>query len=321
MTEKSITENVERSMTAWLSSIKNESLRKKVKKNLIVTGGSLTSMFLDEKINDYDVYIKDRKVLGELIKYYIQPKFGCQMSLLDYDEIESKKEPNKKEGLDLLDQLHIKKSEYDAEGPNPNSGLSIAISNLQKGQFKLFDENGSQKIDVLDIISRHEDNIVLEGVYEPVFYSANAITLTNKIQLIIRFWGDPKEIHKNFDFVHVTNYFTFDDGLVVKKKALKSLLTKELRYRGSLYPVTSMIRTRKFIERGFTINAGEYFKIAYQISKLDLDDPYVLEEQLMGVDVAYFNMLIESLRKAIKENKDFKVTTDWLFMKIDEFFG
>ena len=49
--------------------------------------------------------------------------------------------------------------------------------------------------------------------------------------------------------------------------------------------------------RGFNISALEQLKIMFQISQLDLTDPNVLEEQLIGVDVAYFSMLINMLRK------------------------
>ena len=75
-----------------------------------------------------------------------------------------------------------------------------------------------------------------------------------------------------------------------------SLLTKTLYYQGSLYPLTSIIRMKKFILRKWQINAGEILKIIFQISKLDLENIDVLEEQLIGVDVAYFAKLISTLR-------------------------
>jgi hypothetical protein len=37
-------------------------------------------------------------------------------------------------------------------------------------------------------------------------------------------------------------------------------------------------------------------KMMLQVSDLDLKNPDVLEEQLIGVDVAYFSTLIEVLR-------------------------
>lgn len=135
--------------------------------------------------------------------------------------------------------------------------------------------------------------------YEPVYLSENAISLSKQVQLVVRFFGDAKEIHTNYDFIHATNYFHYEEGkpkLVRNIGALESLLTKELVYVGSKYPLTSIIRTKKFILRGFTINAGTYLKILWQVAELDLKDPITLQEQLIGVDVAYFSMLLEILQ-------------------------
>ena len=133
------------------------------------------------------------------------------------------------------------------------------------------------------------------NVYKPVFITDNSITLTDQIQLITRFVGSPEEIHKNFDFVHATNYWTYKDKLVTNQNALETLLTKELRYKGSLFPLCSLIRIRKFVKRGFTINAGQILKMCLQVSKLNLDDHLVLREQLIGVDSAYFSAFLEIL--------------------------
>ena len=132
----------------------------------------------------------------------------------------------------------------------------------------------------------------------PVFFSANAITLRGKIQLIFRFYGEPEEIHKNFDFVHCTNYWdSATKKVVFKSEALLSILTKTLYYHGSLYPICSLFRIRKFVSRGFFISAGEILKIAYQVSDLDLNNLAVLEEQLIGVDTAYFQHFIYEIKK------------------------
>src|SRR3546814_13834921 len=78
--------------------------------------------------------------------------------------------------------------------------------------------------------------------------STNAITLSDKIQIVLRFYGEADAIHENYDFVHCTNYWTSKDAnLTLRQPALESLLCKELRYVGSNYPVCSVIRLSKFI--------------------------------------------------------------------------
>lgn len=150
-----------------------------------------------------------------------------------------------------------------------------------------------------------------------MYFSPNAISLSNDLQIVVRFNGDNEKIHKTFDFVHATNYYTFKNGLVTNKSALESLITKQLRYQGSMYPLTSIIRMKKFILRGWNISAGEILKIMFQISELDLKDMNVLEEQLIGVDVAYFSSLVQILRGVDSE----KLSSSYINKIIDKVFN
>jgi hypothetical protein len=93
-------------------------------------------------------------------------------------------------------------------------------------------------------------------------------------------------------------------------------LARELRYVGSKYPICSVVRLRKFIERGWRVNAGQILKMAMQISELNLKDLNVLEDQLTGVDTAYFVQLIERL----KEKDPEKVDAAYLVEIIDRIF-
>lgn len=185
------------------------------------------------------------------------------------------------------------------EGKNTQDKGRVYL-NIAEGSRKLSDE-------------RNEDL----PAYTPVFVTNNAMTLTGKIQLIFRFIGKPSKIHENYDFVHCTNYW-YKGELHFNKEALLSIATKELKYIGSKYPITSMVRTRKFIQRGFTINAGELFKIAWQISELDLYDVATLREQLVGVDVYYFDEMISRLKDMNSEGNAINQTT--IFKLIDELF-
>ena len=98
-------------------------------------------------------------------------------------------------------------------------------------------------------------------------------------------------------------------------------MNKELFYIGSKYPICSLVRTRKFIKRGWQINAGQYVKISFQISKLDLENIYVLEDQLVGVDSIYFLNFINALKTKHIKNNDFVLTQDYLTTVIDKIFG
>ena len=109
------------------------------------------------------------------------------------------------------------------------------------------------------------------------------------------------------------------------QKSLLSILTKRLRYYGSKYPVCSVFRLRKFLKRGWNINAGEIFKICFQISEINLHDVTVLEDQLIGVDTQYFVWFISKLKEMQAEGeekvKDFVIDYDHVKEMIDGLFN
>lgn len=145
--------------------------------------------------------------------------------------------------------------------------------------------------------------------------------MSDKIQLVIRFYGEPDKIHENYDFVHCTNYWISKTGeLVLRQEALEAILNKELKYVGSKYPLCSIIRTRKFINRGWTINAGQYLKMCMQLNQLDLKDIKVLEDQLVGVDSGYFSVLIDVLQKKKESEKDWEIDNSYVAAIVDKIF-
>lgn len=129
--------------------------------------------------------------------------------------------------------------------------------------------------------------------FRPIFISPNAITLKGNVQLIFRFYGEPEKLVREFDFEHCTGYFNrvswenvvYKNELVLNEDMLMSVLTKELKYRHGKYPVSSLLRLQKYIQRGYTIPTGELIKLALDISKLNLSDSQVFSDQLSGVDL------------------------------------
>lgn len=302
---KTIKKTVADKMEDWLSSISDESLRIDVKANLLVSGGSICSLMLGENVNDYDVYLQDIDVLKRLTQYYVDPINGVQI----WDGRERVSIPTVEPEVDDEDFAE------DEEG-NGYSHYLCSLRNLQPNQIKLFITNkmGGLKVDsALNNAKEGEE----PKKYRVSYLSPNAISLTDDIQIVIRFHGTPLEIHKTFDFIHATNYFTFKDGLVTSINALQSIISKQLYYQGSLYPLTSVIRAKKFIKRNWNITAGEYLKMIFQCSLLDFTNLDVLEEQLIGVDVAYFNTLISELRTHKAENSEFKLSSEYLNTMID----
>lgn len=289
---KTINKNISEKFSEFIASIKDEYVRKLVRKNSLISGGCITSMLLKEKVNDYDIYFTNKETVLAVATYYAK-LMNTETKVIDVDNLDS-----------------VDKEFYAGRGISEAGRVSIYNAHQD---FHLEKEEDS------------EEEIKEEKIYKVLYGSPNAISLSDKIQIIIRFYGTPEEIHKNYDYVHCTNYWLSEDSkLVLNQRALESILSKELIYVGSKYPIASILRTRKFIKRGWTINAGMYLKMCFQVSKLNLSHIPTLYDQLVGVDIAYFLILLDALNNAKKAHEDdstsFEITYDYISEIIDRIF-
>jgi len=285
MNSKNIKKSLNAKMEDWIKNIDDASVVKIIRDNAMITGGAIVSLLNGEEPNDFDIYFRTKEACIKVAEYYAK-KFN---------------------------KTHSKRVEITVEDDRVKCFIRSKGIAEEEETEGITDETEpyveSEKID---------DE---KPQYRPVFFSTNAISLSDKIQLVIRFYGTPEEIHKNYDFIHCTCCYTFlYNELDLPVKALESIINKELYYMGSRYPVCSVIRTRKFISRGWTINAGQYLKMCLQISELDLLDIKVFEDQLAGVDSAYFTQAIQLISERKEKEPDFKIENTYLFEVINRIF-
>ena len=150
MKKTTIKKIVRKKMLNWLDSITDAQLRIDVQSNLMVSGGCIASMFLNEKVNDFDVYLKDMNVLIRLAEYY------CKDVVLDGRK--------KDEYLSKMDKPF---------GEDTMGEEFIRISNLKPDQVKLNIPSVGKKM----VIKEDEQ-------YQVAFLSQNAISLTDDVQII-----------------------------------------------------------------------------------------------------------------------------------------
>lgn len=314
MKSKTIKAVIRAKVDAWLSTVDDESVRKLAAQNVIVTGGAIASMLLKEAVNDFDVYFRTREATLAVAKYYVQrfqpsARAGIPCKIYVDDASPDRIRIVVKSAGIASEDGTSKPYEYFESRPEGESSQYVAEIMDNAGDVQEACEETKQ--------AATGDTTDAKPPYRPVFLSTNAITLSDRVQIVLRFFGEPDAIHENYDFVHCTNYWTsWDDALVLRPAALEALLARELIYVGSRYPVCSVIRLRKFIERGWTINAGQILKAVMQISALDLTNVEVLQDQLTGVDCAYFCEVIAKL----KESDPTKVNTAYLIEIIDRMF-
>jgi len=297
MNSKNIAKSLNAKLTDWCKHIDDEAVVKAIKNDAIITGGAIVSLLQGEPPNDYDVYFKTLETCKLVSQYYVD-KWNA-------------------------DDKHTKKVSMTIE----NDRVMLVIGQ-GRGDGAVI-ENGEGAIDDITepYTSENEETPTAENPeieklrYRPRYFSTNALSLSDKIQVVIRFWGEVDKIHENYDFEHCKCSYDWKENKVnLPIKALECIINKELYYSGSKYPLCSIIRTRKFINRGWSINAGQYVKMALQLNEYNLKDLSVFRDQLVGVDSAYFEAVIDYLRAKKEKEPNFEVDNEYLFEVINRIF-
>lgn len=306
MKAKNVKAVLRHKMDAFLKHVRSETIRQIIADNTIITGGAIASMLLGEDVNDFDIYLRTKGAAFQVAEHYVS-------------EFAQNPPPRHRDGRDC--SIVVENLEDRVKIRIQSAGVA---SEADCGDYQYFETTNPEDANACEYIARvlqinkdAKDDGEKKPRYRPVFLSANAISLSDQVQIVTRFSGEPDQIHENYDFVHCCNYWTsWNNNLVLRPAAIEALLARELRYVGSKYPLCSVIRTRKFIQRGWSVTAGQYLKMVMQLQELNLSNVDVLEEQLTGVDMAYFSEVIAALRE--RDSK--RVDAAYLVELIDRIF-
>ncbi len=302
----------------WLATITDERVRGLCEKDTIVSGGAIASLMMGEKLNDYDIYFRTRDTARSVAVYYVDTfnKTNAALKLKSY--VKSSVNP------EVKDQS-IENIRGDTEERIIIYMKSSGVASATQEEYGYFESESEATTDAfVDSLNKQElgeelsETLKSNPKYAPIFFSDNAISLSDKFQLVIRFYGEPKEIHDNYDYAHaMCSYDYGKDELNLHPEALEAMLSKTLIYKGSLYPIASLFRIRKFVARGWRISAGQMLKIIFQLNGVDLNNPTILREQLIGVDQAYMSQLLSVLQN---RNHAEKIDSLYITKIIDEIF-
>jgi len=302
----------------------DENLAEDVKATAFVAGGAIASLLHYRKINDLDIYFTDPDVLVRVCNYCLAripgPKPG---------DVKNIGATVKRDGDDI--SIYIPSA--GVEGGEDGRGDYTFFEQRPSGQADEFLDTITSGEDVDTMADLYGDELAAEinaptvehltpapsdARYKVLMVTANAISISNGIQIVVRFNGKPSEVVKEFDFEHTKAYWMPKHGLTIGKAALECLLTKELRYTGTRYPLCAMFRVRKFLHREWSITAGELLKIGFDISQLDLTNFETLKDQLVGVDTAYFSQLLSLISK---DSKQGEIDRSYVVGLIDRIFN
>ena len=274
----------------------NKDLANDLKRHCFISGGAITSLLQGDQTNDFDIYIDNVDVLEKICIFYTEQWNNTHKTKKEFNIIKHNDDEHK------WVEIQVK-----------SSGI-VKDDNIEdQDEIDLPPNEIVEDID--NIKEAHENKYVVKCI------TSNALSLSDDIQIICRFCGNPEEIFKNYDFVHTMQaYYRISDELILNTKSLVSIMSKRLEYQGSLFPVCSIFRLRKFLSRGWSISSMEILKIAYQISKLDLDNVNVLKEQLCGVDFYYMLSFLETIQEWRENNPNIEFNSEYMFELIEKVF-
>jgi len=335
MLEKTMKQILVKKVNSWLDTITDEAVKSAICKDIIITGGCFPSMIQNEVPKDFDCYFRTKETVLKVAEYYADVwnelhgakvnKAGYVAKVMVLDGANPSSEIIKYFGKEKVEKRETGAVIVDNCLPErvkmvfPSDGFTGDPEEVRASE-----ELGVDTVEAIEELDEMKADEVLEKDkkdYNPVFISSNAITLSRGIQVIVRFYGESSDIHDTYDFEHTKAYFDYGKGVLeIPKKVYECVINKTLIYTGSKYPVCSIFRLRKFINRGWKINAGQMLKICLQISELDLMNINVLEDQLIGVDSLYFINLIQQFRAQKEKDGSFELTSNYVISIIDEIF-
>lgn len=129
---------------------------------------------------------------------------------------------------------------------------------------KSYFQNVHQYIDSVSMLP------MMNMKYKVSLITENAINLTDKIQIITKYYGFSDDITDKFDFQHIKSFWRYNEGkeaseLILCDDFYKLIHEKELVYTGSEYPLSSFFRTKKYIKKGWNISNATMLHIALDI--------------------------------------------------------
>lgn len=254
--------------------------------NCYIAGGACVSNATRQPIHDVDIYFKTKDARDLFIEQVGDDKYITKTSnewqaLLMYDSLLTGKVIEV--GNDkCFDELKIKISS-DKRKDNVIYLIEADVSLIEvpeplfRKQKWMFD-NGYDYV----LLERNHFEVDENG-----FMGNRSITLKRNdmvYQFILRFYGDPQEMmDKTFDFQHCKiAYDLATREYITTQETWEALSKRELHYVNSFYPISSLKRLYKYGKRDFKWDNDEFVKIIRDIHKVDTDNKFVMEDQLIG---------------------------------------
>lgn len=193
--------------------------------------------------------------------------------------------------------------------------------------FDIYFENKSDAEWVRKYYKDKSKNVDKTQKFHIKLITDNAINLSDKIQLITRFTGTPEEVTNNFDWAHIKSYYKYPDKLIIIPDTYRLIVEKELIYTGSKYQLSSLLRLKKYIKKGWNVSTKTMVHIVLDILKEFDKNKKIVKQKSFNKIVEEFqeeqdkniedDFIIEDERIEFDEKNNFEIDVDTLIEQLN----
>lgn len=159
--------------------------------------------------------------------------------------------------------------------------ITSVLTKSDINDYDLYFKNNESLVDgIVDLLHRS---------YFIVHASNKAITFAlgdEKVQVIhYRTFENAQDIFKDFDFdINMCAYDLDTSSLIVDNSCIEGLVSRDISFnQNTRYPLISMIRMKKYQDRGYNLTTKTQLELGLAISKLNIDSWESFIDQLGGV--------------------------------------
>lgn len=194
---------------------------------------------------------------------------------------------HKKEEKRLLSAFHPNLIQHmkDLNSVIAGGAITSICSNTSINDYDIYSPDLESYSKILDKFK--------EFGYRASFETDNSTSLFKdglKVQLIKTYYiSDIEHIINKFDFTVCTAGYFFDtEEFVFHKDFFKDLAAKRLVINPkTVYPISTLNRVRKYIDKGYSISGIEFIKLALAINQIQLSTYKDLREHILGIDTLF----------------------------------
>jgi hypothetical protein len=196
-----------------------------------------------------------------------------------------------------------------------------AFSNTKIHDLDIFFKSEWALSNALAVYSANENAKVKYSTDNAVSYRIAG----KKVQFIKKegFVGTPELVVPHFDFtVSMCAYEPEKRTFHYDTKFMEHLAARTLVYNpDSKNPLSTMVRVKKFLARGYSISGVEMVKLGLAINNLQIKTYKDLKEQLEGIDTVLLKELTDALLVKGDSEYDFREFLTMAEAYLDKFYG